>query len=76
MRDPYLLQFVVAGTTFYLGDITRDGRVDGEDLNFFARVFGSERGEGRYKGFADFNDDGVVDGEDLAILARNFGKSS
>ena len=76
VRDPYLLQFVVAGTTFYLGDITRDGRVDGEDLVSFARVFGSERGEGRYKGFADFNDDGVVDGEDLAILARNFGKSS
>lgn len=75
-RDPNLLQFVVEGTSFLAGDITRDGRVDGHDLIDFARTFGTARGEGRYRGYADFNDDGLIDGQDLAILASNFGKSS
>jgi acyl-CoA thioesterase-1 len=75
-REGTLLQFVVAGTTFLRGDITRDGRVDGADLVDFARAFGSRRGTPRYKGYADFNGDDVVDGNDLAMLAANFGQSS
>lgn len=75
-RDDTLLQFVVEGTQFLRGDITRDGRVDGGDLVALARAFGSVRGEGRYAGFADLDNDDDVDGEDLAILARNFGQSS
>jgi lysophospholipase L1-like esterase len=76
VRTGTLLQFVVAGTTFLPGDISRDGRVAGEDLVALALTFGSERGDGRFKNFADLNGDEVVDGEDLAILASNFGRSS
>jgi hypothetical protein len=69
-------QFVVAGTSFLAGDIDRDGRVDGADLLAFAPYFGSQRGDGRYRGFADLNTDDRVDGVDLALLAANFGRSS
>lgn len=75
-REGTIAQFVVQGTRFLPGDISRDGRVDGEDLVAFARTFGARRGDGRYAGFADFNGDDVIDGEDLAILAANFGRSS
>lgn len=71
-----LLQFVVEGADFLPGDISRDGRVAGDDLIALALAFGSQRGEGRYRSFADLNGDDRVDGEDLAILAANFGRSS
>ncbi|HMB53324.1 MAG TPA: GDSL-type esterase/lipase family protein [Thermoanaerobaculia bacterium] len=71
-----LLQFVVDGAQFLPGDISRDGRVAGDDLIALALAFGSERGDGRYRTFADLNEDEQVDGADLAILASNFGRSS
>jgi lysophospholipase L1-like esterase len=71
-----LLQFVVEGAQFLPGDISRDGRVAGDDLIALALAFGSERGEGRYRSFADLNGDERVDGADLAILASNFGRNS
>ena len=74
--DREVTQFVVAGTTFLAGDIDRDGRVDGADLLAFAPYFGSQRGDGRYRGFADLNTDDRIDGVDLALLAANFGRSS
>lgn len=74
--DREVTQFVIAGTTFLKGDIDRDGRVDGADLLAFAPVFGSRRGDARFRGFADLNVDDQVDGADLAMLAANFGKSS
>jgi len=71
-----LVQFVVAGTEFLAGDIDRDGRVDGADLVAFAVRFGSQRGDGVFRAFADLNGDDVVDGLDLALLASNFGQSA
>ncbi|MCB1056221.1 MAG: hypothetical protein KDD11_12040 [Acidobacteria bacterium] len=71
--DRTVMQFVIAGTVFLRGDIDRDGRVDGADLVAFAVRFGSQRGDARYRAFADFNGDDAVDGRDLAILASNFG---
>lgn len=71
--DRTIMQFVVAGTRFLDGDIDRDGRVDGTDLVLFAVRFGSQRGDSRYRAFADFNGDDAVDGRDLAILSSNFG---
>ena len=75
-RDGTLVQFVTQGTVFLDGDITRDGRVDGEDLVALAVRFGSSLGDVRYRGFADLNSDAVIDGEDLAILSANFGRAS
>lgn len=75
-RDGQLVQFVIQGTRFIQGDITRDCRVNGNDLLDLARLFGSQRGDGRYRGFADINGDDSIDGTDLAILSSNFGQSS
>jgi len=75
-RDGQLVQFVIQGTRFIQGDITRDCRVNGNDLLDLARLFGSQRGDSRYRGFADINGDDSIDGTDLAILSSNFGQSS
>lgn len=69
-------RFVTQGSTFFPGDINRDGRVDGKDLVFFAFSFGSNRGSNRYRAENDLNSDGFVGGADLAILASNFGKGA
>jgi acyl-CoA thioesterase-1 len=74
--DREITQFTIEGTTFLPGDIDRDGRVDGADLLAFAPHFGTQRGEGRFVGFADLNIDDQINGTDLAILASNFGKTS
>lgn len=74
--DRRVSEFMVAGTELLAGDIDQDGRVDGEDLVIFAVRFGTRRGEGAYRAFADLNGDDAVDGEDLAVLASNFGQSS
>jgi len=75
-REGQLLQFVVQGTRFLPGDISRDGRVDGSDLVSMALAFGSRRGETRFLAIADLDDNDQIDGNDLAILANNFGQRS
>lgn len=74
-RNDQLMQFVIQGTRFLAGDITRDCRVDGDDLLDLARLFGTQRGESRFRAFADINGDGSIDGNDLAALSSNFGRS-
>lgn len=75
-REGTLLQFVVAGTEFLPGDISRDGRVDGSDLVSMALAFGSRRGAPRFLGIADLDGNDQIDGNDLAILASHFGQRS
>ncbi|MDX1997241.1 MAG: GDSL-type esterase/lipase family protein [Thermoanaerobaculia bacterium] len=74
--DAVVTQFIVAGAVFLPGDLTRNGRVDGEDLINLALRFGASVGDDRYRSAADLNGDGTIDGGDLAILAGNFGKIS
>jgi lysophospholipase L1-like esterase len=71
-----LVQFVPEGTEFLVGDISRDGRVDGDDLISLALAFGTQRGMSAYRGVADLNNDDAVNGMDLALLAANFGETS
>ena len=59
-----------------LADVDRSGLVDGVDLGWLGRAFGTRAGEGRYQTSVDLDRDGEVDGEDLATLASQFGKSS
>lgn len=75
-REGQLLQFVVRGTRFLPGDISRDGRVDGSDLVSMGLAFGSRRGQARYLGIADLDANDQIDGNDLAILASHFGQRS
>lgn len=74
--DREIARFTITGTTFLKGDLDQSGRVDGSDLVHLAILFGSRRGELRFRPTADLNNDDIVDGQDLAILAANFGKSS
>lgn len=71
-----LSEFLIAGTVFIDGDVTRDGRVDGADLVALAVRFGARRGDLRYLTNADIDRDGIIDGDDLALLANNFGRTS
>jgi lysophospholipase L1-like esterase len=74
--DRDIASFIIEGTTFLVGDLNRDGRVDGMDLLILALAFGAHRYDPNYNINADFNGDGIVDGLDLALLASNFGKHS
>jgi acyl-CoA thioesterase-1 len=74
--DGTLMQFVVEGTVFLVGDINHDGLVDGLDLLLFAPCFGAHRFDANFRVYCDLNGDGVVDGLDLALLAANWGKRS
>ena len=74
--DREVSRFIIAGTRFLVGDLDRDGRVDGKDLIALAVAFGSRRGESRFLRAADFDGNDIVDGADLAALATNFGMKS
>jgi parallel beta-helix repeat protein len=61
-----------------LGDINRDGRVNGRDLSILARAYGSLCSDTRYDCQADLNrscptPSVAIDGEDLIDLSTNFG---
>ena len=56
-------------------DLTRDTKVDAEDLKAFTLVFGSEPKDPNYLPLADFNLDGIIDGKDLIVIASHFGES-
>jgi len=51
-----------------IGDIDRDGDVDGADLGIMLAAWGDCAGCA-----ADLNDDGTVDGADLGMLLSSFG---
>ncbi len=55
-------------------DETTNGRLDGGDTVWVARLFGGLEGGSLYDPDADFNGDGWVDGDDLAYIASNFGR--
>ncbi|HKQ60594.1 MAG TPA: hypothetical protein VJS92_04865 [Candidatus Polarisedimenticolaceae bacterium] len=55
-------------------DPATDGRLDGLDTIWLARVFGSQEGGALYDPDLDFDGDGECDGNDLAYLASNFGR--
>lgn len=74
--ERFAMQFVIAGTTFFRGDLDDNGRVDGRDLAQMAFSFGTSSGDTDFRTRADLDNNGQVNGEDLAILANNFGKIS
>jgi len=75
-RQETVSKFIIEGATFFVGDLDLSGRVDGIDLVYFGRAFGSREGTTRYLPAADFDDNGTIDGTDLARIANNFGLSS
>jgi hypothetical protein len=70
-------QHSTATSTFkviLLGDVNRDGMVEGRDMAIAAKAFGTSIGEPGYVPNADVNGDGVIEGKDLAIIAKHFGE--
>ena len=57
-----------------LGDVDKDGDLDGVDIAAFAASYGTLVEEDDYDADCDFNNDGAVNKIDLAILATNFGR--
>ncbi|MEL6104395.1 MAG: CARDB domain-containing protein, partial [Planctomycetota bacterium] len=56
-----------------VGDVDRDGSVDGFDSGLLADVLGSFEGDRRYEPSADFDSDGAITVADTQLLAANFG---
>ena len=56
-----------------LGDLDRDGDVEGDDLTALLTSYGRAAGEPGFNAAADLNDDGVVNLPDLAELLGNYG---
>ena len=56
-------------------DFDGSGRVDFADFVLFARVFGSEDGEGKYEGRYDLNSDDGIGFADFVAFANSFGKA-
>lgn len=54
------------------GDLNRDGKVDGVDLQLFSEALSG----GNYTASFDLNRDGVLSGADLQILGSNYGFSA
>ncbi|MEL6107772.1 MAG: Ig-like domain-containing protein, partial [Planctomycetota bacterium] len=83
--DQYLLEIAGASAAdqgryqVYLdvvGDINRDGAVDGLDSELLSRVQGTFVDELAYDEAADFNSDGAITVADSQLLAANFGFTS
>lgn len=58
-----------------VGDVDRNDKVDGRDLEKLARAYGSTLGGTKYAHLVDTNYDSVIDGSDLLTFGANFGKS-
>ena len=56
----------------HIADLNEDGKVNIQDLNIFARSFGSYPGNVRWDPKADINDDERVNIQDGVIIARAF----
>lgn len=55
-------------------DATTQGRIDGKDTVWLARLFGSQEGTPTFDPDSDFDGDGWIDGNDLAYIASNLGR--
>jgi hypothetical protein len=57
------------------GDMTRDDKVNGRDLEKLARLYGLSAGDTNFDPLFDTNFDGIIDGSDLIDLGADFGKT-
>jgi hypothetical protein len=55
------------------GDVNGDVKVDGVDVTWVAKYYGSQVGQPNYSPNADVHWDEKVDGKDIAIVAKNYG---
>ena len=60
-------------TFWSMGDVNRDGYIDGRDLALINDAYGSTPGDPNWNPDADLNKDLIVDPLDLAILGMHYG---
>jgi len=58
-----------------LGDVNGDGVVEGEDIFYIARAYGTYPGHPLWNPIADLDNDDSIDGSDIFPVVRNFGKT-
>jgi len=56
-----------------MGDVNRDGRINGDDLYLLSKAYGSTPGAPNWNPDCDLNGDGKVDDTDMEIAGSNFG---
>ncbi len=59
-----------------IGDVNRDGVVDGQDYQLVKRAVPSQPGDPNWNPNADLNNDGIVDGVDFQIVKIHIGESA
>jgi PKD repeat protein len=64
----------ILNVTEHPWDVNNDGYVDGLDLWFVAKAFGTEQGMPNWDPRFDVNKDGYVDGVDIWLVAKHFGE--
>jgi hypothetical protein len=57
-----------------IGDLTRDGTVDLDDIYIISLAYGSKPGDGNWNRIADLNRDNTVNVLDLRTAARHYGE--
>ena len=60
-------------TFWLLGDVNRDGYIDGLDMELIQAAYGCFEGEPCYNPDCDLNRDGIVDMEDVSPCSMNQG---
>ena len=56
-----------------IGDVDRDGKVDGVDAALVTNAFGTRTGDARYDRTFDIDRNGSIDAADLQLLGGNYG---
>lgn len=67
---------VFVRTQTILGDVNRDGSVNGTDLFSLGKAYGSDPSKPNWNPYCSFNSDDAIDESDLSALSKNFGKSN
>jgi hypothetical protein len=66
---------IFKGMGYFLGDINKDGTVNGKDVAIIALSYGATPRSPNWNPDADLNKDGIIDGQDVAVVSKDFGRT-
>ena len=71
----FSFDIIFEGRNHLLGDINKDGVVDGKDIRIVCAAYGSTPKDSNWNPDADLNNDEVIDMKDVRIVASDYGKT-